>query len=79
MAQDCYALFKSVYNQGIADKLPAVAAQVAAQSAMDNCLAQQRLQVPAVSPVVTVPADNNVDPGPTTADRGSTLGKRSKG
>lgn len=78
MAQDCYQLFKSVYNQAVADGLPTAVATAAAQSAMDSCLAQQALQVPAAQPIVTVPGDISRDPGPSTGDanRGSGLGIR---
>lgn len=79
MAQDCYKLFKSIYAQAVADGLAVAVATAAAQSAMDNCLKQQSLQVPAAQPVVTVPGTMASDPGPAISgdDRASSLGIRS--
>lgn len=78
MAQDCYQLFKSTFSQAKADGFSDAVATAAAQSAMDNCLSQQALQVPAAQPIVSVPQDISRDPGPTVGgtDRGGILGTR---
>jgi hypothetical protein len=80
MADDCYKKFKTVYNQAVADGLPTAAAQLAAQSAMSDCLSQQSVVTPAVLPTVTtVPEPTEVGGGTTRAlDRAARLGTRGK-
>lgn len=75
MAQDCYALFKTTYNQGVADGLATAVATAAAQSAMNDCLKKQATVTPAATPIVSVPMSAQQDPGPTLNDtRGIQLG-----
>lgn len=82
MAQNCYDIFKSTYNQAVADGFATAVATAAAQSAMDDCLGKQATQVQAVAPIVTVPGSVPPDPGPTSGGnlndgtRGSSLGVR---
>lgn len=66
MASDCYAVFKSVYNQAIADGLAAAVATAAAQTAMTSCLAQQNSKPSTVAQAVTtIPGGRRTDTGPT--------------
>jgi hypothetical protein len=80
LAQDCYKLFKSVWNQGKADGLSDATAASAAQQAMKGCLDQQSQQYPAASPKIDVPGGVMPDPGPVSPgmDRTSSIGKREK-
>lgn len=79
MARDCYKVFKSTYNQAIADGLAVAVATAAAQAAQADCLSQQSARVPAAQAIVVV--DNQArDPGPTAGgvksghDRSAGLG-----
>lgn len=76
MAQDCYTLFKTTFNRGIADGLATAVATAAAQSAMDDCLKKQATVTPTVTPIVSVSGNNQSDPSPTDDgnNRGGQLG-----
>lgn len=74
MAQDCYKIFRTVYAQGVADGLPVAAAQLAAQTAQQDCLSKQSRQITTVQPIVVVPSSSPTAP----IDRSSPLGTRDK-
>lgn len=77
MANSCYALFKSTYNQAIADGFAVAVATAAAQAAMTSCLATQAVQVAPSQGVTTVPGSRLPDPGPSTPIvRGTNLGPK---
>lgn len=73
MAQDCYKVFKTVFNQAIADGLATAVATAAAQTAQQDCLAKQSRQITTVQPIVVVPSSQG-----STVDRSSALGQREK-
>lgn len=74
MAQDCYKIFKTVYAQGVADGLPVAAAQLAAQTAQQDCLGKQSRQVTTTQTIVVAPSSKG-----TNGDRVlSPLGTRDK-
>lgn len=84
MAVDALALFKQVYDQGIANGLTTAAAGVAAQEAMADVLRQQALQVRPSVVVSNVDAGRLDDPGPlhggrlSPVERAARLSKRPK-
>jgi hypothetical protein len=84
MAQDCYKLFKTTFAQALADGLPTLAAQLAAQNAQQDCLAKQARQIVTAAPIVVLPGTRPTDPGPKDSDnqsqneRAAALGTRSK-
>jgi hypothetical protein len=74
-------VFKPTYLQAVADGFSSDVATAAAQSAMDDCLAQRAVVTPTVQAMVNVPQDRLTDSGPTSggpADRSATLGTRQK-
>lgn len=84
MAQDCYSLFKQVYNQAVADGLSTTVAASAAAAAQADCLSQQS-RAAGVDFVTAVPGTRLTDPGPKSGEgltnnvsRGAKLGQKSK-
>ena len=64
MALDCYAIFKTTYNQGIADGLAVAVATAAAQAAMADCLTSQSVAQPTSTPIISVAGSRIADAGP---------------
>lgn len=64
MATDCYGVFKTVYNQAIADGLATAVATAAAQAAMNDCLTSQSTLQPSAVPMTAVSSSRIQDDGP---------------
>ena len=70
MPTNCYTLYKTTYNQAIADGLPSGAAANAAQTAMASCLAQQTTKPSTVAaPISVISGGRILDSGPTKPRR----------
>lgn len=70
MATDCYQLYKTTYNQAIADGLSTAAAIGAAQSAMTECLRSQNNRPTTTVQQISVDSVRR-DPGPSVPIPGS--------
>lgn len=72
MASDPLTIFKTTYDQGVANGLTTGAAQLAAQTAMQAAYNQQNSRSATVAtPVQSIQSGRVTDPGPTMAPKRS--------